>query len=207
MVRLNGDLMRYKGEKIMWWKLRDLFIGAAQGGNVEELRSIVEEYPEAPAKWVGGLFGTVLFFAAQEGKLDAVKFLMENGAKPGVAHNDGLSPLVAAAFHGHAEVVEYLVKQGADVDETDDRIGTGGYTALAWAAYHGHPETARCLLERGANSGLKNDSGKTARQIAVERHHPEVAAVIDSFDTGTFMYKAGTEDPVKVSKPISFKMK
>lgn len=208
MLRLNGDLMRYKGGKIEWWKLRDLFTESARTGDVEELKSIVEEYPEASTRWTGGLFGTGLFYAAQEGKLDAVKYLVEEcGAKLGAAENDGLSPLVAAAFRGHAAVVEYLVQQGAEVDETDLRRATGGYTALAWTAYHGHAAAAKHLLVRGADSSLKNYDGKTARQIAVERHHPEVVAVIDAFDTRLFLFKSGTEEPVKVTRPLSFKMK
>jgi ankyrin repeat protein len=208
MLRLNGDIMRYKGGTIMWWKLRDLFTESARNGDVEELKSIVEEYPEASTRWTGGLFGTGLFYAAQEGKLDAVKFLVEEGgAKASVAYTDGHSPLVAAAFNGHADVVEYLVQHGADVDETDDNIVTGHYTALHWAAEHGHAEVAKLLLERGADSSLKNKSGKTARQMATEKRQPEVIAVIDSFDNRMFMYKSGTEEPVKVTKPLSLKMK
>ncbi|TAL40247.1 MAG: ankyrin repeat domain-containing protein [Alphaproteobacteria bacterium] len=206
MLRLNGDLMKYNGEKIMWWKLRDLFTDAAQTGNVEVLQSIVEEYPEAPGKWTGGLFGTGLYFAAQEGKLDAVKFLMDNGAKLGVEANDGLSPLIAAAFNGHGEVVDYLLSKGADVNETDKRQ-ICGYTALSWAAYHGHAEAAKHLLERGADTSLKNIDGKTARQLAVQQGHPEVAKLIDTLDTRVYMYKNGTDERVKVSKPLSFKMK
>lgn len=208
MLRLNADLMWYKDEKIMWWKLRDLFTIAAQTGNVEELKSIVEEYPEAPTKWTGGLFGTGLYFAAQEGKLDAVKFLVEEGgAKASVAYTDGHSPLVAAAFHDHADVVEYLIQHGADVDETDDNIVTGSYTALHWAAEHGHAEVAKRLLERGADSSLKNRYGKTARQLAIQQGHPEIVTLIDGFDTRAYMYKSGAEEPVKVTKPLTYKMK
>src|SRR4051812_33971564 len=96
--RVNGTIMKYKGRAIEWWKLRDAFQTAATNGDVEELQSIHAEYPEAGLTWTGGVLGTGLYWAAQEGKLDAVKFLIEEcGAKTGPQNNDRLSPLVAAA--------------------------------------------------------------------------------------------------------------
>ena len=205
--RVNGTKMRYKGREIEWWKLRDAFQTAAHDGDVEELKNIHAEYPEAGATWTGGLFGTGLYWAAQEGKLDTVKFLVEEcGAKLGPQNNDGLSPLVAAATDGHTDVVKYLLDQGADVDERGMRIHSW-YTALHWAAYGGHAETVKCLLDHGADSSLKNSDGKTARQIALQQRHPEVAEVIDKYDQRVYMYKKGTDATVKVSAPFSLKRK
>ena len=164
-MRLNGDIMRYKGRDIQWWKLRDLWIGSAQEGNTEELAGILREYREA-VHWTGGLFGTALYFAAQEGKLEAVELLMNCGAKLGVQENDGVSPLVHAAFHGHADVVRLLLQKGADVDECDTR-SLGHYTALAWAAYHGHDEAAKALLQSGADTQIINADIKANSQGTV----------------------------------------
>ena len=52
--------------------------------------------------------GTPLIGAAQDGNLESVKILVENGAN---IHN---KTLATAVYHNHLPVVKYLVEQGAD---------------------------------------------------------------------------------------------
>lgn len=88
----------------------------------------------------------VLLSAAYNGELEAVEALVRAGADvnasdepgdaDGITQNDvmrrldpnfrsGTTPLLAAAEQGHTEVVEYLVKAGADVNaETGVRCNT-----------------------------------------------------------------------------------
>ena len=50
-----------------------------------------------------------LFIAADEGRLEVVRFLVESGAnKDQGATNDGTTPLYIAAHEGHLEVVPCL---------------------------------------------------------------------------------------------------
>jgi hypothetical protein len=51
-------------------------------------------------------------------------------------------------------------------------------TALMWASGYGKKETVELLLARGADASLKDDRGKTARQIATEAKHVEVANLL-----------------------------
>ena len=64
-------------------------------------------------------------------------------------------PLYIAAQNGHLEVVQFLVKSGANKDEgrTSD-----GATPLYTAAQKGHLEVVRFLVESGAN---KDPQGQT----------------------------------------------
>ncbi len=56
-------------------------------------------------------------------------------------------PLLQAAYKGHKEIVQLLIKNGADVNTTIPV----GHTALMAATAGGHTETVRVLIENGAN--------------------------------------------------------
>jgi hypothetical protein len=51
-------------------------------------------------------------------------------------------------------------------------------TALMWAAGYGKVECVELLLERGADPRLRDDRGKTARDIAAEQGHQAVVAML-----------------------------
>jgi hypothetical protein len=73
---------------------------------------------------------TPLFGASYKGNKNAVELLL---AQPGIkldeTTDDGDTALMAAAEHGHAEIVEMLLNAGADVRITD----VGGETAISRA--------------------------------------------------------------------------
>lgn len=80
--------------------------------------------------------------------LAIVRALVAAGAEINVAQHGGWTPLHAAAFHGHAPLVEFLLAQGADVRPKADN----GQTALAMAAGKKHAEVAALLRRHGATS-------------------------------------------------------
>ena len=51
--------------------------------------------------------------ACQEGHLEIVRLLLEAGAAPNQARNDGATPLFAACYGGHLEVAKLLSSYGA----------------------------------------------------------------------------------------------
>jgi hypothetical protein len=74
---------------------------------------------------------TALFCASHKGNKDAVKLLL---AQPGIKLDEtndsvGNTALMAAAEHGHAEIVEMLLQAGANVSIAD----IGGETAMTRA--------------------------------------------------------------------------
>ena len=49
-----------------------------------------------------------MFSAAEEGKLETVKFLLKRGGDLNYRDNNGNTPLHAATRFGHTEVVKYI---------------------------------------------------------------------------------------------------
>jgi ankyrin repeat protein len=59
---------------------------------------------------------TPLYIASNFGELDKVKLLIAHGADVNICSSTGMSPLIIALLKGHAEVVDYLLKNNAQVD-------------------------------------------------------------------------------------------
>lgn len=73
---------------------------------------------------------TALFWASSKGNNNSAKLLLaQPGIKLDVINIDGDTALMAAAEHGHAEIVELLLKAGANVSTIDKRGETA--TSLA----------------------------------------------------------------------------
>ncbi len=56
---------------------------------------------------------TPLHRAAENGKLDVVKYFVENGADAKAANKDGKTPLHCAAENGHWHIEKYLKEKAA----------------------------------------------------------------------------------------------
>ena len=95
--------------------------------------------------------------AAEKGKLDRVRLLVEQGVDKDKGSSGGYSPLYLASSNGHLEVVQYLVEQGASLDKASNY----GETPLAIAADNGCLEVVRYLLEQGADRDKASTFGWT----------------------------------------------
>ena len=60
---------------------------------------------------------TALFKATGENLLSIAEILLENGADPSLATNDGFTPLMLGAYRGLIPVVQVLISHGADVNK------------------------------------------------------------------------------------------
>ena len=90
---------------------------------------------------------TSLLFASQNGHLNVVKYLVEEGkAEVDKAKNDGQAPLYVASGKGHLEIMKCLVEEGeVDVDKARDT----GATTLCAASANGHLKVVKVLVEAG----------------------------------------------------------
>lgn len=79
-----------------------------------------------------------IHWAASDGRIRSIKFLLENRCDINAQDGNGCSPVIIAAQYGRVEAVVYLIKNGADLNQRD----VNGDTALHWAAYKGYEEVA-----------------------------------------------------------------
>jgi ankyrin repeat protein len=86
-----------------------------------------------------------LFLAAGEGRLDAVRYLLDQGADVNARDERGRSALTEAAFYGNASVIKELILRGADMNAVSDEG-----TALDVATNAKHEPVAELLRHYGA---------------------------------------------------------
>ena len=120
---------------------------------------------------------TLLHLAAFYGEAEAVRWLLDEGASIEAVSRNGSAnqPLHAAlAGVGNAEVIDLLIEAGADLGFT----GGGGVTPLHLAAARGDSATAERLLAHDVDPEAETSDGKTAADLAGERGHRSLAALL-----------------------------
>jgi ankyrin repeat protein len=88
--------------------------------------------------------------------------------------NMRITPLHWAAYNGHVEGIQELVKRGADVGLKDRR----GRCALDWACTNGHLEAAQVLLDSGADPNIRDREGYSPLHKAVMGGYLEAAKLL-----------------------------
>ena len=107
---------------------------------------------------------TPLFFSAANGNIDAVKFLVENGANTEIVEYDmGNTPLMAAIYGGHIEICLYLISKGANIHARNKT----GDTPIHFAAILGNYSMLKLLHKLGADINEKNNDGNCCILYAV----------------------------------------
>ena len=151
----------------------DIF-SAAGIGVIGRLRELLKKDPAlANAESADGF--SPLGLAAFFGRLDAVRVLLQHGARVNQPSNNPqkVMPLHSAVAGGHLEIARALLDAGAEVDAVQE----GGFTPLMSAAQNGSVEMVRLLLERGADRSKTSEDGRSAYTLADENQAAEVAAL------------------------------
>jgi ankyrin repeat protein len=104
-----------------------------------------------------------------------VEQLLDSGADIDLVDKGGYSAMMLAASNNFHQVVDLLIRRGADIDLVEH---THGWTALIWSAKRGHLETVRVLLEHGADRNSADDEGKTALDHATQKQYDTVIALL-----------------------------
>ncbi|KAJ6788058.1 hypothetical protein PWT90_10109 [Aphanocladium album] len=120
---------------------------AAVGGHVAVLRALAAcDGTDLDGKDCVGQ--TALRMAVECHHPEAVRVLLELGADPRVADADQVTPAMAAAGKGHADLLHMLAAHDRDLCLAAD---SQGFTPLLAAATHGHVEAVRALAAHGAD--------------------------------------------------------
>ncbi len=115
----------------------------------------------------------------------AVETALAGGVDVNARDANGITPLMHAARGkgpkiadpaptDHPEVIELLVKHGAEVDAKTD----SGFVALFWAARYGHDKVAKALIELGADVNAKDKDGMTAMRWATTNQQTKVVELL-----------------------------
>jgi ankyrin repeat protein len=107
---------------------------------------------------------TPLHAAAAFGRLATVKTLLQHKAGIDAYDRFGLSALGLAAVNGHADLVKYLLGQGAK-----PHAAPGFHAPLTLAAANGHDAVVTLLVRRGAPVQHVDADGRTALIVAAKR--------------------------------------
>ncbi|XP_035388931.1 kinase D-interacting substrate of 220 kDa B isoform X6 [Electrophorus electricus] len=148
-----------------------------------------------------------IFSHVEEENLPALRAYLDKHREVDSRSENGQTPLMVAAEQGSLEIVQELVKRGANVNLDDVDCWTalissakeghvevvkellannanlehkdmGGWTALMWAAYKGRAEVARLLLEKGANPSITGQYSVYPIIWAAGRGHAEIVKLL-----------------------------
>jgi len=117
---------------------------------------------------------TALYFASQEGCVEAARVLLKYGADANASRDTGTTPTWMAAQNGHSRVIEVLLQSQADINTANDN----GTTALFMAAQSGHAEIVAQLLAKKADINKRKNTGMTPIYAAASAGRTEVLAVL-----------------------------
>nr|CAH7721935.1 unnamed protein product [Callosobruchus chinensis] len=80
-----------------------------------------------------------------------------------------------AAYEGHLQIVDLLIKHGADIDCKD----LLGMTPLHWAVQNGHADVVEYLVSNGAEATEPNKFGLTPQAIAQQTERLDIESLLD----------------------------
>lgn len=159
------------------------FLKAVQAGDLAKVRTLLKDHEDLKdARSPEGVHAAVLALyyghadvasailakkpeldlhaAATVGDLPRVKRLVEADPASLASYSpDGFPPLALAAYMGHLPLVDYLLSQGAEVNQVGKNRGR--FTALTGAVSSGHREVIERLLEAGADPNYWYQGGLT----------------------------------------------
>ena len=101
--------------------------------------------------------------AVRAGNLAEVRRLVNARANVNARNNDRLTPLMIAAYRGHANVIRYLLNKGANARARQNQ--NHPRTALIYAVEKGNVNSVRALI-RHSNLNVQDGNGRSALTTA-----------------------------------------
>lgn len=115
--------------------------------------------------------------ACKKGDIESVRWLIfQNMELVNKRANNGDSPIIKAALNGHLELCEYLLVNGADINDSNSH----GWTALHYAANNGYKDICEFLIQNGADINAKSKYGKRPLGLSMSFNHVDVTEYLQS---------------------------
>ncbi|XP_047428415.1 ankyrin repeat and SAM domain-containing protein 4B [Mugil cephalus] len=112
--------------------------------------------------------------AAIDGYLDILKEATRKDLN--TADEDGMTPTLLAAFHGHVDVLQLICSREGDPNRSD----IWGNTPLHHAAANGHMQVLSFLVNFGANLFALDNEFHTAMDVAASRGRMDCVRFLDA---------------------------
>jgi hypothetical protein len=146
---------------------------ACRKGDTSAIKVMIKVNPDTVNCRNEGGF-TPLIIAGYRGQMHVVKLLLKHKADVNAASGEG-TVLMGACFKGNVELAALLIANRADVNGAND-LGT---TPLMYAILSQKIELIKLLLDSGALKDVKERSGKTALDYAVQSGNKEIIGLIE----------------------------
>jgi len=101
----------------------------------------------------------ILFAACREGKIAKVEVLLDQAGTTECRSPEGWTPLIVAAFHGHAALCRALLDGGGDVNACNHKGTSVLMYAKSAVIRTGDRAILDMLLRAGANAGHRDVAG------------------------------------------------
>ncbi|GFQ77336.1 hypothetical protein TNCT_578431 [Trichonephila clavata] len=115
-----------------------------------------------------------LFDAVVHSQKVAVQVFLERSHVDTCVSWGGFTSLHLAAETGCLEIVNLLLKKGADVNAKTDQLNT----ALHLSSFNGYTDIIKALIMNGAEINVHNVNGGTALHNAVENGHENIVGIL-----------------------------
>ena len=112
-----------------------------------------------------------------DGDIQEVTEYLAKGGNPNPELYHGAFLLSHACSKENTEIVELLIKYGADVNHKSD----SGNTVLHYLCKYNRFESAKILLKHGADLSIKGEYNETPYEIAQKMGHHEMVTIMDSY--------------------------
>jgi ankyrin repeat protein len=148
--------------------------GAVKSGDAAMVRKILGQFPQL-VKARGKNRYTPLIWAARQGHMPIVDFLINKGADINAVNKWNNTALHWAAYNGRTAVIILLAKKGARLDIAENEKGHMPLHDAAWRCRLG---AVAALLKAGAPAAALNKLGQTPAQVALKFRCPAAAELI-----------------------------
>lgn len=115
-----------------------------------------------------------IYWCAEKGKIDLIDCALEKGADIEATNKSGETALHRAAFVGNVEVIDHLIDKGANANKKNIYDATPLFVAVL----RDQLEAVQKLLSRGADPSIGNREGVSAVEMAQEKGHAAIAALL-----------------------------
>jgi uncharacterized protein len=198
------------------------FVALAKSGDTDAVRAALHSSPEIVSAKEGGVSGLLwavyyghpqiarIIADARNGAVDIFEAtaLGDRNALPKVVtaenvnafSDDGFTPLGLAAYFGHREIVEDLLKAGADPNIASKN--PLGVIPLHSALSGRHKEIARALVEAGTDVNTPNKEGWFPLHYVAHSGDRETADYLTMKGANTSQVNNSGETPAMVARKL-----